>query len=176
MLNSYPKKAEEKLGCRVNFNVVWKKCEDIHALRSEFSCLNTTKSVLYSFWTCWKATAKEALLALVGAESNILALAIFIKRGEKNSIGFPFNVEYILDALHKSSSNSTWTVFTKIDHCRFIGEGSETATAVVFQRVQTYTSDASKDDGQWVDMCLQCGGGGGGYSSLIEPLFHRRIC
>lgn len=186
------KHAEAKLGCPVNFRVVWKDCLDIIALHCEpeLSFLTKTASVLYCFWTAWLPQDKEALLALVSEQPNILAVAFYTKRTDKNSSDQPFNVDYILQQLCKLGSYGTWVVFEEIEGCRFIGDGHERANAVIFRRQITCIDgemtgpvnvNSEKDvcikgisasvhragfsaldkDG-WVEMCLLCGGGGGG--------------
>lgn len=173
-------RASEQLNCPVKIHVVWKKCENIVRLQSEFDFLSSTPCVVYSFWTAWLASAKEALLALVGAEPNVHALAVYITSRDKNSIGEPFKEEYIEDILCQHSSDCTWKVFRRIPQCRFIGKGNETATAVIFHRVQTLNHEkesssnrgieepeskqqgfAFLDSDGFVDMCLECGGGCG---------------
>jgi hypothetical protein len=178
--------AEDFLGCPVKIRVLWQDSESISDPLSTFSVfdfLTTTATVVYSFWTAWLAPAKEALLALVGAEPKVLALAVFVKSSDTNSLGRPFNEDYILECLCQHSFNTNWIVFAKVQRCRFIG-GRETATAVIFQRLvdsdqragcarnsdvipELLTSKphsfAFLDEDGYVDMCLNCGGGGRGY-------------
>ena len=166
---SAEQKATEVLGCPVNIHVVWKKCEDMRTLRSEFGFLSTTASVVYSFWTTWHAHAKEALLVLVAAEPNVQALAVYVTSRDRDVKGQPFDEGSILKTLCQHSAFSTWRIFEIIQRCRFIS-GAETARAVIFQRVksgvkpkQTPEHFAFLDDDGYVDMCLDCGGGTGGY-------------
>jgi hypothetical protein len=185
--------AEKFLGCPVKLRVVWQNCASISVPLSSlsvFAFLSTTATVLYSFWTAWLAPDKEALLALVGAEPKILALAVYVKSSDKNSLGQPFNEDYILESLCQHSQCSTWKVFSKIQRCRYIG-GKETATAVIFQRLEDSDQRvgcadaipglliskphgfAFQDEDGYVDMCLNCGGGGGGYE---HPIHSDRHC
>ena len=125
---------------------------------------------------------KDALLALVGKEPNLVALAVYVRRGDLNSSGGPFDKQHILSQLHHQSTSSTWNIFSTVQNCRFIA-GNERARAVIFSRHQrssiqntlemnSQSTDAQQpvcsdgfsvlDKDGWVQMCMQCGGGGEG--------------
>ena len=172
--------AKTKLGCPVKINVVWKDVAHVESLKTELGFLNETESVLYSFWTAWSAENKDSLLALIGEEPNVVALAVYIRRGDTNSSGGPFDEQHILSQLQNHSSSSTWSIFSTVPLCRFIA-GNERARSVIFSRhKQSCIENATRitlsdtlhplcndgfsvlDQDGWVEMCMECGGGGGG--------------
>ena len=182
--------AERELSCPVRIEIVWKDCKNIESLSHEFNALSDNVGVVYSFWTVWFPEDKVRLLDLVAAEPNIRALAVYLTFKDKPYQGQRIDTDFILRRLCKGGADSTWTTYTSFTKCRFIG-GSETATAVVFRRTHCMIDEAqckdpaskqqlhdstvprnvegfavlglgpATNDG-WVDICMECGGGGGG--------------
>jgi hypothetical protein len=158
----------------------------MEALSCEFDVLSERLCVLYTFWTAWFTKDKVKLLDLVAAEPNILAIAVYLTSQDKPYEGQPFNTKFILQQLSAHNPESKWTLYKSIPGCRFIC-GNETATAVVFRRMQSMVSSDQQcqvllqangqpvhfegfqvlglgpntQDG-WLDMCNVCAGGGGG--------------
>lgn len=128
-------RAAEELSCPVHFRIVWKDCKNFNSMSQEFDILSERLCVLYSFWTCWYAHDKVKLLKLVAAETNIIAIAVYLSSKDRLYEGHPIDTDFILHQLCKHSAESKWTLYKSIPGCRFIC-GGETATAVVFRRIQ----------------------------------------
>jgi len=183
-------RASRELSCPVNIQMVWKDCLDIDSFSQEFDALSDNVGVVYSFWTVWYPEDKVKLLDLVAAEPNIKAIAIYLCSKDDPYQGQRFDTDFILKRLRLRSAESTWTTYKSFARSRFIS-GKETAMAVVFRRTQrirdgTQAEDHARDqqcsapgmprhvegftvlglgpateDG-WLDVCMECGGGGGG--------------
>ena len=182
--------ASRELSCPVNIQIVWKDCLDIESFSQEFDALSDNVGVVYSFWTAWYAEDKVKLLDLVAAEPNIKAIAVYLCSKDKPYEGQRFNTDFILQRLRMSSAESAWTTYKSFTRCRFIS-GKETAMAVVFRRSQRMRDEAQAEDPAreqqlitpdmprhvegfavlglvpatedgWLDICMECGGGGGG--------------
>jgi hypothetical protein len=143
---SAEKRAAKELSCRVNFRIIWKDCNDITSLSREFHVLSDRLCVLYTFWTAWFAKDKVKLLDLVAAEPNIVAIACYLTSKDKPYEGHPVDTKFILQQLSKQSAESKWTLATSIPGCRFIC-GNETATAVVFRRIQCLGDKEQSNEG-----------------------------
>jgi len=129
-------------------------------------------------------------LDLVAAEPNIKAIAVYLCSKDEPYEGQRFNTDFILRRLCMSSAESSWTTYKSFTRCRFIS-GKETAMAIVFRRTQRMGGGAQADDPArdqqliapgmprhvegftvlglgpatedgWLDICMECGGGGGG--------------
>jgi hypothetical protein len=128
-------KAEEKLHRPVQLHVQFKECQQISRLSDEFPMSGETSWVVYSFWTAWFPSDKEKLLLLIASEPKVAAFAIYLQRFDKRSTtGEVFDSQFILEFLRRNSPDQ-WNVFFQKKACRFIGDGNETANAVVFQRL-----------------------------------------
>lgn len=184
--------AEKELSCPVNIEVIWKDCKNIESLSHEFNALSDNVGVVYSFWTVWFPEDKVKLLDLVAAEPNIKAIAVYLSSKDKPYQGQRIDTHFILRRLCKGSgrADSTWTMYKSFTKCRFVC-GAETVMAVVFRRTQSMNGGAQLNDRAsdqephapltprhvegfavlglgpatedgWLDICMECGGGGGG--------------
>jgi hypothetical protein len=134
--------AQKHLGIEVRFNCVWKDCIDMTSLQSEFAVLSNERCVIYSFWTAWYAEDKLKLLKLIRAETNITAIAVYFTTKDFRCRDQKFSAEFILAQLGHNSTSHSWTLFKRVPKCRFI-RGNETATALVFKKVQKEPSLAT---------------------------------
>ena len=134
-----------KLDCSLNIDVVWKDCNDMKALKDDFPVLQRRLGVVYSFWTSWLPEDKQKLLALVANHPNIMALAVYVKRNDGHSTtGESFDGNFICKYLENHSAASAghiWRVSFQKPGCKFIGSGSETATALVLKRTIPVNDD-----------------------------------
>jgi hypothetical protein len=182
--------AERELLCPVNIEVIWKDCKNIESLSHEFTALSDNVGVVYSFWTVWFPDDKVKLLDLVAAEPNIKAISVYLSSQDKPYQGQRIGTDFILRRLCKGSADSTWTMYKSFTKCRFVG-GAETVMAVVFSRTRSMNGGAQLNDRAsdqephapltprhvegfavlglgpatedgWLDICMECGGGGGG--------------